>query len=91
MTFTVTKQWIHDNTTTGGSWTAKQLAILGVKWHPPKGWINRANGMEIRIIDQQKFEQLAGGPVRERIDVADLERRVVELERQIDSMRAFLV
>ena len=90
MTFTVSKVWIHDNTTLGGSWTANQLKILGVSWPPPKGWINRVEGMEIRDVDQQKFEQLAGGPVRERIDIADLERRIVELERQIDSMRAFL-
>ena len=62
MTFTVTKQWIHDNTTTGGSWTANQLKILGVSWPPPKGWINRVDGMELCDVDQQKFEQLAGGP-----------------------------
>ena len=59
MTFTITRQWIHDNTTKGGSWNARQLRCLGIAWQPTKGWQKRVVGQEISIKLKERFETLA--------------------------------
>jgi hypothetical protein len=89
--YEVTKDWLLSNKTANDSWNAKQLACLCIDWPPRKGWINRAVGTKILVSQKERFERLAGEPVKEKLSVQDLHRRVVELERQIDSMRAFLV
>ena len=81
MTFTVTKQWIHDNKTTGGSWNAKQLKCLGISWPAPKGWINRITGTEIPIAAKDRFEHLAAYKAKGHIE--RLEARIAKLEQQM--------
>lgn len=55
--FTVTKQWILEYSTTGKSgWNREQLAALGFSWPPPTGWLEAAEGMEIRPGMRIKFE-----------------------------------
>lgn len=53
----VTENWIRDNATRGGiGWTKSQLSALGVKWPPPKGWLESLIGKEITPAAALKFE-----------------------------------
>ena len=55
--FTVSRKWIHDNTTKGGSWNAKQLRCLGIAWPPVKNWQQRIAGLELSIELKERFEK----------------------------------
>ena len=60
--FVITRAWISDNRTQGGSWKAAQLAALGVSWPPAKGWAKRAEGMSIPNTARLVFESFAAPP-----------------------------
>lgn len=86
MTFTVSKAWIHDNKTTGGSWNAKQLKCLGIAWQPPKGWIKRVVGQEISIETKEAFESYAGE--NQKLPNRELVKRIKVLEHQVAVLMA---
>jgi len=48
-------------TTRPGGWCAEQLAILGERWPPLKGWRARAVGRVISEQDAARFLALKGG------------------------------
>ena len=85
--FTVTKVWLNMYTTEKGSWTAKQLACLGIGWPPRKGWINRAVGTVILVSVKEQFEQLAKEPVKEKVTIQQLERRIMIIESEMERMK----
>lgn len=58
--FTVTHEWINKFRTPAGSWRAKQLAAIGVKWPPQGGWPNRVEGTQITQVNRQLFESFSG-------------------------------
>lgn len=47
----ITWEWLSSGGTpsgeTGFAWNAKQLALLGIKWPPKRGWVNLVLGREI--------------------------------------------
>lgn len=43
----ITKKFIVDNKTLKGAWTKPQIEVLGIKWPPTAGWMNRVIGTEI--------------------------------------------
>jgi hypothetical protein len=88
--FTVTKEWLLDNTTNKGAWNAKQLGCLGIDWPPRKGWIKRADGILIDIVSRERFERLAGEPAREKITIQDQELRIRQLERELSEIKDYL-
>jgi len=90
-TFTVTHDWLRNNQTDRGSWNAKQLACLCIDWPPRKGWINRAVGITILVSVKERFEQLAAEPAKDKINIQDQEKRIIELERKLDDIREFCV
>ena len=53
----ITKEFIFSHTTPKGAWTRTQLAAIGVKWPPPRGWIDRAVGREITEAQRGVFVQ----------------------------------
>lgn len=60
----VTKTWVHAHKTVRGGWTKKQLAVLGVPWPPPKGWLKAVVGTQITESQRIEFEaaRSATGP-----------------------------
>ncbi len=54
-TMILTKELIHSVKNGTGGWNKPQLELLGVKWPPPKGWIERLAGTEI---EEGKFTQI---------------------------------
>lgn len=55
----VTRTWIMENGNrcngqTG--WTRDQLKVIGVRWPPVSGWIERAIGMKIGLAEKTRFE-----------------------------------
>lgn len=54
----VTEKFLLANTTPGGQWNAKQLAVLGIQWPPTKGWKQRVIGMEISEEAARRFSEL---------------------------------
>ena len=54
--FTITKSWITDNKTAKGGWNSEQLASIGVKFPPPRGWISEAEGKVISLATKKRFE-----------------------------------
>lgn len=56
--FLVTSQWVHRCATKpcGVGWTRQQLAILGVPWPPPRGWLSRLRGRVITEAQRSAFE-----------------------------------
>ena len=52
----VSAKWIHAHHTSRGAWTRRQLAAIGVSWPPARGWMWRAEGMEITEAQRQTFE-----------------------------------
>ena len=81
--FTVSREWIMSHQTSKGSWNAKQLKCLGLDWPASKGWVGRAVGDVITIDMKDKFELLAGEPSKDKINVQDQARRIIQLERQV--------
>ena len=55
--FVVTSEWVHENATRRGGWTADQLAVLGVAWPPAKGWLSRLVGTTITCHRKRQFEE----------------------------------
>ncbi len=53
---TLTFEMIHSVKSGSGGWNKTQLALLGVDWPPPKGWIEKLIGKEI---DQTTFDRLS--------------------------------
>lgn len=52
----LTEDLLHCAGTNGYvGWNKKQLAVLGIKWPPKKGWLKDLVGAEIEI---EKYEQL---------------------------------
>ncbi len=86
----ITKKWIMDNQTPGGSWNAKQLKVLGISWPAPKGWIGRLVGTKITTSNKGAFEHLAGDTAKDKINVQDHERRIDELELSVKSLTSAL-
>ena len=66
---TVTREWIFSNRTPRGSWNAKQLREIGVRWPPRVGWIGRADGRQISDDAARRFEAFgaAGKPARPNV------------------------
>jgi len=90
-TFTVTKEWLLDNTTAKGGWNAKQFRCLGIDWPPRKGWVKRADGILIDTVAKERFERLAGEPAREKITIIqDQELRIRHLERELSEIKELL-
>lgn len=57
----ITKGWLREFSRNGqAGWNAKQLALLGITWPPPKGWLGDLLGQPISDDIRQQFEQLAG-------------------------------
>ena len=81
--FRITKGWLESNRTPGGGWNAKQLNQLGINWPPPKGWRKRALTMAVSIERKEEFERLAAQPVKEKVTIQQLERRIVKLENAV--------
>lgn len=54
----VTEQWIDDNRTPAGGWTAEQLRLIDVDWPPRTGWKNRAEGLRLSVAKQMRFEEI---------------------------------
>lgn len=52
----ITKEWLFDHQTDGGSWTRDQLEAIGVKWPPQRGWIHRVIGNEINDGTRDRFQ-----------------------------------
>lgn len=88
--FEVTKDWLLNNQTEKGSWNAKQLACLCIDWPPRKGWISRAVGTVILVSVKERFEQLAGEPANDKINIQDQERRIKQLEYEMGVVLARL-
>jgi hypothetical protein len=74
----VTKEWIMANQTARGSWNAKQLNSICISWPPPKGWIGRIVGTEICDTTKDRFEKLAGEPVKTIDKFKDLQKIKLE-------------
>lgn len=81
--YEVTKDWLLNNKTAKGAWSAKQLACLCIDWPPRKGWIDRAVGTTILVSVKERFEQLAAEPSKDKINVQQQELRIIALERQV--------
>jgi len=88
--YTVTKDWILNNSTDKSGWNAKQLACLCIDWPPRKGWINRAVGTVILVSVKERFERLAREPSNNKINVQDQERRLKKLEHDLAVVLATL-
>lgn len=43
-----------------GSWNAPQLALLGIKWPPKKGWKYQVIGLRLTPTEVTRFEALSG-------------------------------
>lgn len=52
----ITSKWLHDNSTRGGGWTAKQLRVLGVQWPPRRGWLADLIGQRMTPAQKADFE-----------------------------------
>lgn len=52
---TVTEKIIENGMSNHGGWNKEQLAILGVKWPPKKGWKQRLIGTEITELQYVNF------------------------------------
>ena len=54
----ITKEYILENRTKGGSWTRSQIVSLGISWPPAGGWMQEVIGNELseenRIIFESK-------------------------------------
>jgi len=55
----VTKDFIHAGKTEKGGWTSAQLALLGVKWPPHKGWIAKVAASDLRLTEEQAIAFLS--------------------------------
>ena len=60
----ITRGWLKRHRSRGGGWTKEQLAILGIVWPPPKGWLKAVvrSGRTMTFAQQKAFEQAAAGP-----------------------------
>lgn len=69
----VTRKFLLDNRTPGGSWNHNQLKLLGVECPPTVGWMDRVEGKEIteeqaelfvkfRIKAKQRLQGIAQSP-----------------------------
>lgn len=56
----VTAQLIEAGKSVKGGWSQAQLAILGIAWPPPKGWIQQVIGRTIPKWDADRFVALRG-------------------------------
>lgn len=56
----VTEQYLNDNRTARGAWTAKQFEVLGVAWPPQRGWKRHVIGTEIDEGQAAIFESYRG-------------------------------
>jgi ribosomal protein L33 len=50
----ITRDWLIENTNHGAP-TRAQLAVLGVAWPPPSGWMRELVGMEISDTQAQHY------------------------------------
>lgn len=52
----VTKEFVHaGGTSPFGSWTAKQLHLLGISWPPRSGWLRTIEGKRLKIEHARQF------------------------------------
>jgi hypothetical protein len=54
--FEVNRDWIRRHRTERGGWTQQALAVLGVAWPPPRGWIERSIGLQLTAQERALFE-----------------------------------
>jgi CRISPR/Cas system-associated protein Csx1 len=61
----VTEEFIHQGKSGVGGWCAAQLRLIGVKWPPSAGWIERTAGRNIELTDEaaRLFLGYGGGSV----------------------------
>lgn len=59
-TVLVTRELILQGRTGPGGWKRAQLAILGVSWPPPPGWMDEAIGRRISTDQALRFLLLRG-------------------------------
>lgn len=57
----VTEQWIRDHATAKGGWKRRQLELIGERWPPKPGWIDKAVGREITDEQRAEFESMREG------------------------------
>lgn len=62
----LSEEMIRAGSLTGGALKKAQLALLGVKWPPRKGWIQRLVGKEIDAETYRRFLALKGAPEKDR-------------------------
>jgi hypothetical protein len=43
----LTRELVHAGKSAGGGWSKEQLALIGVPWPPPKGWVGRLEGRRV--------------------------------------------
>lgn len=56
VSFEVTAEWIRRHQTPAGGWTRAALAVLGVGWPPPAGWIQTSVGKLLSQRQRAIFE-----------------------------------
>lgn len=56
----LTADWLHAQATKGDGWTKAQLALLGIAWPPPGGWLKRSIGTEIDDATATAFAAASG-------------------------------
>lgn len=54
--FVVTKEWLHQNKSPSGGFFAAQIHALGLRYPQKKGWVRRAEGMQITDTQKAAFE-----------------------------------
>ena len=85
--FTITKAWLEDNATATVGWSARQLAIIGTRWPPRKGWKRRQVGHEITDSQKADFERV--GEERRREIAREVLAACVYAELGVDRERPF--
>ncbi len=90
MTFKVTQDWIRSNTTNkriNGGINNAQCEVLGFKFKDlTKGWQQRLIGLELTLVQKEKFEELNGDnkkPKQTELEmiIADLEDVLTRLKK----------
>ena len=54
-TVVLTRDLLHAAATKAGAWTKRRLAVFGVPWPPPAGWMDRLAGTEVAAEKYAEF------------------------------------
>ena len=71
--FRVTLEWLKEHSTKGMAWNKQQLAILGISWPPPRGWLDQVIGKKLPIEAKERFEEETGRSIQK----LDIKRRLI--------------